>query len=167
MLLGTHIALPMIPLAWKRLHSIRRGDSPTSTSSWPWLSTVGLFGALPDLLNPHLSLESRLSSWSHGLPFTALLGVLLLLGCAPVRSPLTLRRAGYLWCAYLLHLTFDALSGGIAWLNPWRDNVIGAPYIPPGAWWYISDFVCLFSCYLLLRILPMLARQRAKNARPR
>jgi membrane-bound metal-dependent hydrolase YbcI (DUF457 family) len=28
---------------------------------------IGVFGAAPDLLNPHLSLDARYTSWSHSL----------------------------------------------------------------------------------------------------
>ena len=161
MLLGTHILLPVIPLALRRYRAIKKGDEPVQPLRE--LFVVGIFGALPDLLNPHLSLESRLSSWSHGLPFVACLATVLLLACIPKRSPLTLARAGYLLMAYVLHLLCDALSGGIAYLYPLNDQVIGAAYIPPGLWWFLSDFVHIMAAYMLLRILPMLARQRLKN----
>jgi hypothetical protein len=50
------------------------------------LIVIGIAGALPDLLSPHLSIESRLNSWSHGLPFWLLLSSLILLSSTLQRS---------------------------------------------------------------------------------
>lgn len=148
--------MPIIPLAWRRYRAIKQQEAKVQPLKE--LVVVGLFGALPDLLNPHLSLESRLSSWSHGLPFVACLAVLLLLACIPARSPLTPAKAGYLLLAYVLHLVCDALSGGIAYLYPLRHDVIGDAYIPPGLWWFFSDFVHIITAYVLLRLLPYISK---------
>lgn len=154
MLLGTHILLPIIPLAWRRY---KLSQEKKTGHRLREIAVVGLFGALPDLLNPHLSLEARLSSWSHGLPFVGILAALLLLGCIPKASPLTIIRAAYLLFAYCLHLFCDAISGGIAWLYPFSDHVIGAAYIKPGLLWFASDFFLVITAYVLLRLLPDLA----------
>jgi hypothetical protein len=154
MLLGTHILLPIIPLAWRRY---KLSQEKKTGHKLREISVVGLFGALPDLLNPHLSLEARLSSWSHGLPFVGILTGLLLLGCIPKASPLTIIRAAYLLFAYGLHLFCDAISGGIAWLYPFSGKVIGAAYIKPGLLWFAADFFLVIAAYVLLRLLPDLA----------
>ena len=156
MLIGTHILLPIIPLAWRRHKLLQEKKCGYKLHEF---AVVGLSGALPDLLNPHLSLEARLSSWSHGMPFVGILAGLLLLGCIPKASPLTIIRASYLLFAYCLHLFCDGISGGIAWLYPFSDMVIGSAFIKPGLLWFASDFLLVITAYVLLRLLPDLAPQ--------
>ena len=55
---------------------------------------IGIAGALPDLLNPHLSLEARMHSWSHGLPFWLFLSLLLLVLSRLPQRHLSTRLAG-------------------------------------------------------------------------
>jgi hypothetical protein len=52
------------------------------------LIAIGIAGALPDFLNPHLSLEARLSSWTHTLWFIFAIYPAYLLICRKWLSPL-------------------------------------------------------------------------------
>ena len=85
------------------------------------LVAIGVAGALPDLLTPHMSLESRMTSWSHGLPFwAAFTGVLIVISLIS-KQHLSNRLAWILSLSYLFHLICDAVSGGINVLYPVKD----------------------------------------------
>ncbi|RYD40395.1 MAG: metal-dependent hydrolase, partial [Verrucomicrobiaceae bacterium] len=123
------------------------------------LLAIGLAGALPDLLNPHLSLASRMTSWSHGLPFWGGLTVVLL-GIAMVkRKILPVRLAVLLSAAYLFHMVCDAISGGINWLYPLKTFVWGDYFVDP-VWWIPLDVVCVLTAYWMFRVLPLRAKVR-------
>lgn len=55
------------------------------------------------------------------------------------------------WLAIVWHLAADAVSGGIVWLSPWRDEVLGGPYIPY-RWWWWSDLGFVVLTLVLLRL---------------
>jgi hypothetical protein len=124
---------------------------------------IGVAGALPDVLNPHLSLAARLASWSHAawcwLAFTAVV-----LAVARLRPGWLAPRVAWLMSgAYLLHQACDAISGGVAWLNPWSRVVVGGRWVP-FAWWIPLDAVLLFATYLVFRCWPRWRDLRTKNA---
>jgi len=120
---------------------------------------VGIAGALPDLLNPHLSLESRMASWSHGLPFWFGLSVLLLLVSLFMRNRLPLPLAACMSTAYLLHIACDAISGGVNALYPLGTWVVGYYWVDPLLWIPI-DIILIVVSYFLFRILPGLKNGR-------
>lgn len=118
------------------------------------LCVVGVFGMLPDFLSPHLSLESRHASLSHTIWFLAGLVLLLPLTRFISEKASRLPVAVACWLAYGLHLAADAVSGGIAWLHPWRDEVIGRYWIEPQYWiWYDAGFILLV--WMIYRVLPV------------
>lgn len=134
----------------------------------PWiprygLVAIGLAGALPDLLNPHLSLESRLSSWSHGLPFWGGLTASLLVFAVIRPRLLPVRLAVFLSAAYLFHMICDAISGGINWLYPLDTFVWGDYYVDP-LWWIPLDVVLVLVAYYMFRLAPLREKVRAGNA---
>jgi len=136
----------------------------------PWIRkygfiVIGLFGALPDVLNPHLSLAARLSSWSHGLPFWGGLTVSLFLLSIIRRSWIDPKLATVLSLAYLFHMICDAISGSINWLYPLGDFIWGDYYVDP-IYWIPLDVVCFLITYYLFRIAPMRAKVKAKPANP-
>ncbi len=124
------------------------------------LVAIAIGGALPDLLTPHFSLEARMSSWSHGLPFWAAFSGGLFLASVLSARRLSLRLACFLSMAYLFHLVCDSISGGINWLYPVADLVWGDYWISP-VFWIPLDIVCILSCYYLFRLQPFLERRRA------
>lgn len=128
------------------------------------LLLIGLAGAMPDLLNPHLSLASRMTSWSHGLPFWGSLTVALLLFAMMKRKLLPVRLAVLLSAAYLFHMVCDAISGGINWLYPVRRFVWGDYFVDP-VWWIPLDVVCVLTAYVLFRLVPLRARVREARER--
>ena len=123
------------------------------------LITLGLAGALPDLLNPHLTLEARTSSWSHGLPFWLTLSACLLIAALLSRRRFPVAWALALSAAYLLHLVCDAISGGVNWLYPLRDFTLGAYWVDP-VLWVPLDILCLLLCYYLFRLRPLWQKRR-------
>ena len=114
-------------------------------------------GALPDVLYPHLSLADRYSSWTHTLWF--------LLGFIPLailagRFLVVRRRALTIVlmifsCAF--HLFCDAIAGGIAWLYPVSNAIIGRYFVPSG-WWFTLDIISLASAAILLLWVSLRAR---------
>lgn len=127
---------------------------------------IALAGAAPDLLTPHLSLEARYSSWSHSI--FAWLGIsffILLLQLHP-RSKQWIDRRTSIWCsaAYALHLISDAISGGIAWLYPWKPDVIGDYYVNP-IFWIPLDVLCFLGAYFLYRVIPRIRQNQARSKR--
>jgi hypothetical protein len=151
MMVGTHTLLPVCGcLLVDRIAMSAGRERMFSGKS---LCLVGLFGFLPDILSPHLSLESRQASLSHTLWF--LLGLIVLLPLArflPERAS-RIPVAAACWLAYALHLAGDAVSGGIAWLHPWRSDVIGRYWIEPQHWiWYDAGFILMV--WFIFRVLP-------------
>lgn len=126
---------------------------------------IALAGALPDLLNPHLSLEARMTSWSHGIPawlaFSAILITLSLLSQRRFHLGLALCLSG----AYLLHIACDAISGGVNLLYPLRDWVVGDFWVHP-IWWVPLDVTFILLCYFLFRVIPNLRAIRKQKESP-
>lgn len=124
------------------------------------LIAIGVAGALPDLLNPHLSLESRMTSWSHGIPFWLVLSALLMVGSLASRGGFSVRLALCCSGAYFLHLFCDAISGGVNFLHPLGKWIWGAYWVDP-IWWVPLDIVCVLTCYMIFRAMPLWKAGRA------
>lgn len=122
----------------------------------PWtLWVIGLFGILPDVCSPHITLEDRHASFSHSVWFMAGLSLALPMAAVFLQREYRWQVATACWIAAALHLVADAISGGIAWLHPWKPDVIGAYHIPPEDWiWHDGGFIIL--AWLLLRTVPVL-----------
>lgn len=101
---------------------------------------IGLAGALPDLLSPHLSLAARYASWSHTLWFLALFipVAILIARHFPKHGTLV---GGLMILACAFHLFCDAIAGGIAWGYPFTTDIIGRYLVPATLWWKL-DVVC-------------------------
>lgn len=157
----THALLPVIAAGL-----YERSYAPTNrhrgTFSPKTIALIGIFGAAPDLLNPHLSLAARYTSWSHGLFFWGLLTMGLVIYAAIRRSKQSLwATVAWLSGAYLLHMGCDAISGGIAWAYPFGHQIVGARIVTY-QWWMPLDIVCGVTAYLIFRAIPRIAEQRAK-----
>ena len=150
----THALLPVI------IYEVSRRKSEWG-GKWG-IVAIGVSGALPDLLNPHLSLAARISSWSHGLPFWAVFSVSLMVWALSSRGKM-LRPRLALACsaAYLLHILCDAISGGVNFLYPIGIFNWGSYWVDP-IYWIPLDIVCVLMCYYLFRLRPLLGK-RNKN----
>jgi len=151
----THALLPVV------LSKIGLGQA-RQPKRWEWFA-LAVAGALPDVMNPHIYLESRMTSWSHGLP--AWLGFTVLLFAASFVKKLRLRPSvvAMMSAAYLLHIFCDAISGGVNWLYPVR-NLIWGEYWVGVVWWIPIDIVLLLTCYYHFRFKPMWAARRKSAA---
>lgn len=127
------------------------------------LIAIGFAGALPDLLTPHISLEARMISWSHGLPFWAALSCGLLLFSLASRQRLSFPLLCFLSGAYLFHLFCDAISGGINWMYPVRNFIWGEYWVSP-ILWIPLDIICVLLSYYLFRLRPLLEKTRRATA---
>ena len=150
-MIGTHSLLPVCGCLLADRIAMSAGRA--RMFSGRHLCLVGVFGMMPDILAPHSSLESRQASLSHTVWF--LLGTVLLLPLTRFISEKASRIPVALacWLAYGLHLAADAVSGGIAWLYPWKNDVIGRYWIEPQTWiWYDAGFILLV--WFIYRVMP-------------
>jgi len=161
----THCLLPVIAVSLAQRHH-RSIEHHLTIFSTKELCAIGLFGAAPDIINPHLSLAARLTSWSHGLPFFGFL--ILLVISVRIYKPqiLNTHLSLCLLGAYLLHLTCDAIAGGLAWLYPFNHSVIGDYYYNP-IYWIPTDGVCLLTIYALYRALPKIRKAHSFGLLPK
>jgi len=161
MFIGTHTLLPVaLALAGENTRLALGRDLAYPAGALP---AIGLFGALPDLCSPHLSLEARYSSGSHTLLFLGLvLPVCIGVACLFPRGSRRLLALSC-WIATVLHLAADALSGGIAWLRPWSDSILGAYAIHPDLW-PVSDGLFVLLTWLLLSLRRRLRLKLADTA---
>jgi hypothetical protein len=83
------------------------------------LIAVGIAGALPDLLNPHLSLRARYSSWTHTLWFVLAIYPALMAICWKWFRQRWLLLANFLWLAIIAHIATDTISNGTRPLYPY------------------------------------------------
>jgi hypothetical protein len=162
MLVGTHALLPVCACLVADHISVNAGRGRVFPTSGLW--AVGIFGVLPDLCSPHLSLESRQASWSHTVWFMAGLIVVVAVMTTFFEKGHRLRVALVCWISAGLHLVADAVSGGIAWLYPWRADVVGRYFIEPQHWiWFDAFFILL--CWFLVRVLPHLEARQIRVSR--
>ncbi len=101
----THALAPIILVKLFRL----KNDTLTKYD-YLW---IAISGGLADVLNPHIYLIDRLTSWSHGLPFWVVFTLTLLAISLCFRRKFKLQVALFCSFAYALHLLFDGISGGI------------------------------------------------------
>ncbi len=149
MFIGTHTLLPVaIGLGIDNARLAAGRDEVFPAWSIP---VVGLFGALPDLCTPHLSLEARYASWSHTLVFLAAALPLAAMVATVFPKGTRLACALAFWLATALHLACDAMSGGVAWLLPWDDSILGTYLIHPD-YWVAADAVFVFLTWLMLSL---------------
>jgi hypothetical protein len=130
---------------------------------WRVLVPIAVAGALPDLLNPHLSLESRVASWSHGLPCWALVMVVFWLSSMFVARHFPLRTALACSAAYLFHLFCDAISGGTNWFSPFGTLMWGDYWVSP-VLWIPLDVTCILVSYYLFRLAPVWRKRREQGS---
>jgi len=157
----THALIPVLAAAvfdgWPREKGKRRG-----LFSAKQLVLIGLFGAGPDLLNPHISLEARYASWSHSLLFWGALTLGLLVCSLAKRKACPVYLGLWFSGAYLLHILCDAISGGVVLLFTVSPVVTGRFWVHP-VWWIPLDVMFLLAAYGLFRVAPMVRRARKRG----
>jgi hypothetical protein len=128
---------------------------------------VAIAGALPDLVNPHLSLSARYASWSHSVFALAGFGVLLVLVRWLAPNRLSWKLATLAWFACGLHLFGDSVSGGIAFFHPFSTEIIRPDrrWIPY-RWWWRCDGACLLATIIVMIALSVyLDREKKSTAK--
>lgn len=162
MFIGTHTLMPVCAALVLENVSLAKGRGHVFPA-WS-LPVIGLFGALPDVCTPHISLEARYTSWSHTAWFLA--GLLVV--CPVIASFYPAQRwrvALACWLAAVLHLACDAIAGGIAYLFPWwPDAIIGTFYVHPD-WWFPLDAVFVFLTWFLVRLRPHMEARALERRR--
>ncbi len=123
---------------------------------------IALAGATPDLLNPHFTLEARLSSWSHSVFGLLGFSLVVLILSKWKSTKLDFNCGWILISAYVLHLFCDAIAGGIAFFYPANSLVIGDYYVS-AVWWIPMDVAFFLWVYFIWRYprLRVGARKRA------
>jgi membrane-bound metal-dependent hydrolase YbcI (DUF457 family) len=140
----THFTLPIILAGFLNLWSLFKNRKLLIKIHF--LLLIGICGALPDILSPHLSLQARYSSWSHNLWFiiaSVFLGFIILR-----RLPDRFHPVVYLGClGIILHILCDMISGGINWFNPYGEPV-GKYYVHWRLWrildWATVSTLCSY-----------------------
>ena len=147
----TPISHALIPVCLGSQWIPKKDGAPT----WRMFLAVAASGVMPDLLNPHLRLEARHEVWSHSLMawggFALLVLATLLLrfrgrGHGAVAALCVL--------AYGAHLGCDAVTGGIALMQPFADTITGRHMLPFWAW-TVSDVGLTVLAYFLYRGVPL------------
>lgn len=151
----THALLPVIAAAIAN-KSYNPPQTRRNIFTGKQILLIGIAGAAPDLLNPHLSLAARYASWSHSLIFFIPLTIAIItLSLTTKKLKTTL--ALWLISAYALHLFCDAIAGGIAYAYPLNKNIIGS-YIVEPTYWIPIDVICILTTYFLVRAIPNLRK---------
>ncbi|MFT4548022.1 MAG: hypothetical protein ACI8XO_000903 [Verrucomicrobiales bacterium] len=158
----THALIPVIVYGVMRQKELCYGTRGEKIAVWRTAVLTGFVGAMPDMMDPHVTLEERLNSWSHSLVawfgFSVLFGVISL---ALKRWVSPVLAAG-LSATYFSHIVGDAIAGGVGWSYPFGHHVIGDYYIIP-EWWIPADFVCFAVAYVVYRVVPMFASRRRQH----
>ena len=150
----THALLPVVAVcAYQRLKSKFTEAAIQSIVFTNWqVFFIGVLGAAPDLLNPHLSIQSRYDSWSHSI--AAWLGITILLFAFSFRHTnrkrMPVKLVIWMSAAYLIHLGCDIIAGGIVWLKPISNDVLGDYYVS-AKYWIPLDIFFVLSTYVLFR----------------
>ena len=159
MLVGTHALLPVCGcLVADQIAMAAGRDRSFSGKS---LCMVAFFGILPDVCSPHIMLEDRHVSLAHSVWFMGVAIPLVAMASCFFERGSRFRIAVACWIALGLHLAADAVSGGIPWLYPKSDEVIGRYWIDLD-YWMVSDAVFVLLTWWLIRRLPHL---EARNIR--
>lgn len=138
----THALAPIILVKLCRLKK-----DALSRYDYLW---IAISGGLADVINPHIYLAARLTSWSHALPFWAGFSLLLVIVSFCTRREFKLQVALLCSFAYLLHLFCDGISGGINLFYPIKDYFWGMTLVP-FKYWIPLDVFNLILVYYFFR----------------
>ena len=130
MFVPTHFSLPVIAAEAVNIFSGKKYKKLLFNKIQ--ILIIGICGVLPDLIDPHLLLEARYTSWTHTIWF--------FLGFIIMTAPFLLKRKSLIvmcWAAVGLHLLCDMVSGGIVLFYPWGKS-IGFYFFSP-VYWLLLD----------------------------
>ncbi len=124
---------------------------------------VAFCGVLPDLLSPHLSLDSRHTALSHTVWAWILFGVLILIARRFAVKFLTHSLTLLCVLSYGGHIACDYITGGVSLFYPLHPAVQGDNYLPYWLWITCDGFLLIY-LYLVYRWLPLRKRIRERKA---
>jgi len=143
----THSLLPVTARQCVELRAEKLPDYKQQLYAW---AAIGLFGSLPDILNPHISLGARYNSYSHVWPCTlTVVAICCLYGFLRRKNDTAVVA---LWCAlaYVLHVVGDIVSGGLDFFC--TGQAIGDWWIIPELWPVLDLFFVIAFVLLHRRI---------------
>jgi len=122
----------LLPITVKQLAEFRHPGRVSYRDRLRGWGVIAIFGSLPDILDPHLTLGARCNSYSHMWPC-----MVTIVACCLFAAFIFRKRPWaklLLWCApsYALHVAGDIVSGGLDFLG--TGQAIGDWWIPPEAW---------------------------------
>ena len=126
----SHIVYPIVFAQSANVY--RKHKRQVALFNWRQLFLIGLCGALPDLMFPHLTWSGRYTSIFHSVWFLA---AAFFLAFLLARKFQKFRGLIYFcWLAACFHLLCDMITGGINLYAPFGDRVVGDSYIPLKYW---------------------------------
>jgi CubicO group peptidase (beta-lactamase class C family) len=147
MIIGTHACAPV--LAALTIDVLRLCKGWKQLFPKKHLIAIGLAGALPDLLNPHLALSARYSSWTHTLWFILAIYPLFGIICRTWFRPRWIFLSHCMWLAIVAHVVTDSISGGTRPLYPFGPVIV---YSVIPRWIWVRSDLLLISATILLAI---------------
>lgn len=134
MFVPTHFSLPVIAAEAVNIFSVKKHKKLLFNKIQ--ILIIGICGVLPDVIDPHLFLEARYTSWTHTIWF--------FLGFLIITAPFLLKYRPLIvmcWAAAGLHLLCDMVSGGIVLFYPWGKSM-GSYFFSP-VYWLLLDAVTI------------------------
>jgi hypothetical protein len=160
----THACLPVtVAMA---IDVLRLGTGRERLFANKQLIAIGIAGALPDLLYPHLSLRARYSSWTHTVWFLAALYPVYAGICREWFRRRWLLLTNFLWLASIAHIATDTISNGTRPLYPYGP-IIKYRFIPGGVYRWLKFDVAFVLAIVVLAILIKWLKTRRISSRQR
>jgi hypothetical protein len=160
----THACAPVVvalAIDALRLHSGRNRLFSTKH-----LIAIGLAGALPDLLNPHLSLRARYSSWTHTLWFILAVYPVFTAICRKWFRQRWVLLTHFLWLATIAHIATDTISNGTRPLYPYGP-VVSYRLVRGGVYhWIRFDIAFIVAAAMLAIWIGWLERRQIRSRSP-
>jgi hypothetical protein len=135
----------LLPVTIKQYAEIKSKDKLGFSRQWKGWVAIALFGTLPDLLDFHMTVVERWTSYSHQWPMTAAFFSAGWICFALFRKHYWARIAPWCGTAYALHIPCDIVSGGLDFFK--TGNVIGAWWISFLAWPAIDITLIVLFCW--------------------
>ena len=130
------------------------------------LIAIGVAGALPDLLNPHVSLRARYSSWTHTLWFVVAIYPVLMAICRKWFRSRWILLTHFLWLATIAHIATDTISNGTRPLYPYGP-VISYRLVRGGIRnWIRFDIMFIAATVILVLWTKWLERRQVNSRSP-
>lgn len=159
MFIGTHASVPVLLASLADMGSLVKTRRLLFEKKH--LAAIALAGVLPDLLSPHISLQARLTSFSHTIWFLLVLFPALIIVSKFLFGRRYLLMGVSLWLASTIHLFLDLSAGGINPTYPLGQRI--GFYLVHYRNWVVLDLV---SVALTLAVVISLRHFAKASSRP-